>query len=187
MKVEKDFLNELEQAVNIQDYGRAFSLCTHAKIEDELNWNNSRFYLGWMYEFGLWVEKNYDMAAVYYNEAARNRDCRAQFRLGVISAKTGDFENAFKFYQLASEADYPPGIFRVAYYYEKGRVVSKSTSSATALYKKAMNMGHVFATRNYGLLMLRQFNVCGFYYLFKGIFIYYYQLIKNPRSSSLEL
>lgn len=178
----RDYLSQLDEAINNRDYKYVLLLSKEIKNEDHVAWVNTQFYLGWMYEFGLAVEQSNEAAERFYMDAASHGDYRAQFRLGSMSARSGNFEKAVFWFQQAADQEYAPAMWRLGIYYNIGRCVPKNISTAKAFFVRAMNLGHCPAMRSYGLILLKNFNPLGFYFILKTVFIGFYLVGFQPTS-----
>jgi uncharacterized protein len=79
-----DALNAGKRAYARQDYGRAASLLLP---EAERGSPIAQTYLGYMYQYGLGVPRNYFVAAGWLNQAAEQGAPTAQFLLGLLYDK----------------------------------------------------------------------------------------------------
>lgn len=169
----QDWLTKIPQAISDTDYYLAISLCEQASKEDQIAWMNSRFYLGWMHEFGLGLDQNYEIAISLYVEAANEGDCRAMFRIGAYHARSRNFEAAIDWFQKAAIKGYAPAIWRLGVYHKSGRHLPKNIDLAKKFFTEAMKQGHAPAMYSYGSILLRSYNPIGLYYKIKSLVVFF--------------
>lgn len=181
MSLDDEYLKQIPEAINLTDYYLAILLCERATPEDIKAWMNTRFYLGWLHEFGLGVEQNYEMAIAFYLDAANYGHYIAKFRIGAISARLRNFEKAVYWFQQAADEGYAPAMWRLGVYYRGGRYLPKNIDMANKLFKDAMKLGHAPAMSSYGSILLGDFNPCGLYYKIKGLIVFFSSGLDNPK------
>ena len=132
--------------------------------------------LGFMYENGLGVPKDFREAIAWVRRAAENGDRTAQFGLGVIYENgrgvQKDVAQASRWYRKAAEQGYEEAInalrklaeqgnafaqFNLGVMYENGLGVSKNLETAIAWYRKAAEQG--FAPAQQTVTRLEQADV----------------------------
>ena len=113
-------------------------------------------YLGWMYENGRGVEKNYVQALDWYAKAANQGYADGQNNLGrMFSTGRGTAQNylqAVAWYQKAADQGCDVAQFNLAWMYEDGRGVEKNDVQALAWYRKAADQGYPGAQSALGLM-----------------------------------
>ena len=77
----------------------------------------------------------------FYEKAIEVENPNGPFRLGYIYEKSGDYENAIKYYKIGEERKAGDAIFRLGYLYENGYGVDKSRLRAYSYYRRAEMYG----------------------------------------------
>lgn len=98
----------------------------------QLNYN-----VGKIYDNGLGTDVDTTKATQYYLNSAKHNYAPAMFSLGVIMAKTGNYESAAKWWLKASRTDLPEAQYNLARLYSDGVGVEKDLYKAKYWYKKA--------------------------------------------------
>ena len=98
-------------------------------------------YLGYMYDNGYGLNKNYEQAVYYYRKAAEGGHPFGQYRLGWMydtgNGVEKDYQQAVNWYRKAAEQGYAPGQYNMGSMYEHGAGVQKDIKKAKFWYKKA--------------------------------------------------
>jgi TPR repeat protein len=114
----------------------------------------AQFNLGFCYDDGRGVTKNYGEAVKWYRKAAEQDYAPAQFNLGYCYANgqgvRKDKAEAVKWFRKAAEQNYAPAQSNLGYCYDNGRGVEKDAEEATRWYRKAAEQGHPEAQSNLG-------------------------------------
>lgn len=138
------------------EYGSAFSAFrTLSESED----SNSRFYLGFMYNYGLGVARNLQRAIYWYEKSALAGNMQAQHNLGVlyISGVTGspNYDMGIRWLHEAAQQGSTPSYTELGkaylkrgedlsdlcsaiYWYEKGGINGSSIPEAITTMKKTL-------------------------------------------------
>ena len=92
-----------------------------------LGYAGAQYHLGWMYEFGEGVPKDYKEAVRLYSLAANQSDSDARYKLGVMYANgkgvAQDYKEAMRFYGLAVAQGNADGRAALGSMYELGHGV----------------------------------------------------------------
>ena len=98
-------------------------------------------HLGWMYQNGYGVTRNYARSVEWYQKAANQNDRKGQNNLGLMYAHgLGVSQNdliAVQWYQKSAVQEYAEAQYNLGFMYEHGRGVDQNYSLAVELYKKA--------------------------------------------------
>ena len=145
-------LEDGEAAYNRGDYETALQLMMPLAAKGDAAAQN---YIGWMFENGQSVAKNYDAAVKWYRLAAGQGYASAQNNLGRMYEKgrgvPKDYHEAIKWYRLA-EAQGAPALAQhnLGRMYENGWGVSKDYGEAIKWYRRAASQGEAYAQNNLG-------------------------------------
>jgi TPR repeat protein len=150
----------------------------------EQGYSNCQAFVGGAYYAGKGVERDMIKARSWLEKAAVEGDeVSAHFLLGKISAREGDYRQAFSWYEQAAKKDYAPAIYKMAIYIEKGRLGSRDTKEAMVLYRRAAEAGHLYAKRTLAFRLLRGWEgLTGF---FSG-FVWLYRMLKDGYKLGME-
>ena len=114
----------------------------------------AQFNLGWCYDDGRGVAKDYVEAVKWYRKAAEQNFAPAQFNLGYCYANgqgvKKDKEEAVEWYRKAAEQNYIPAQSNLGWCYDNGSGVAKDYGEAVKWYRKAAVQGHAEAQYNLG-------------------------------------
>jgi uncharacterized protein len=101
--------------------------------------------IGWMFENGLGVAKDYAAATKWYGLAAAQGNVYAQTRLGQLyehgDGVPKDYAEALKWYRLAAEQGYAVAQTNLGWMYQHGDGVSKDYNEAIKWYLLAAAQG----------------------------------------------
>ncbi len=116
----------------------------------------SQNYLGWVYQNGYGVEKNYSVAFDCYKKAADQNDATAQNNLGYMYEHgLGVAENttlAIEWYMKSANQGYAEAQYNIGYIYEIGKGVAENMQLAIEWYQKAAVKENPEAQYNLGLI-----------------------------------
>ncbi len=100
-----------------EDYPNAFKWHNQAA---EQNDPDSLYYVGYMYEKGLFVRENHDTAIEYYKMSADEGDTEAKYRIGYLYGTAGwgslikrDYKTAEKWYKEAADEDHATAAYNL--------------------------------------------------------------------------
>ena len=114
----------------------------------------AQFDLGWCYDDGRGVAKDYVEAVKWYRKAAGQNFAPAQFNLGYCCANgqgvVKDKVEAVKWYRKAAEQNYTPAQSNLGWCYDNGQGVAKDYVEAVKWYRQAAEQGHAEAQYNLG-------------------------------------
>jgi TPR repeat protein len=114
----------------------------------------AQFNLGFCYDDGRGVEKDYGEAVKWYRKAAEQNFAPAQFNLGYCYANgqgvRKDKTEAVKWYRQAADQNYTPAQSNLGWCYDNGCGVAKDYVEAVKWYRQAAEQGHAEAQLNLG-------------------------------------
>ena len=114
----------------------------------------AQFNLGFCYDDGRGVVKDYVEAVKWYRKGAGQNFAPAQFNLGYCYANgqgvVKDYVEAVKWYRKAAEQNYTPAQSNLGWCYDNGQGVAKDYVEAVKWYRKAAEQGHTEAQFNLG-------------------------------------
>ena len=109
--------------------------------------------LGYGYQHGVCVDKDYEKALFWYRKAANQGNDRAQSRLGdMYSEGLGveqDYEEAVKWYRRSADQNYGGAQYALGAMYSKGLGVEQDYEKAIDLLSKAYEVGYNTAQSEY--------------------------------------
>lgn len=112
--------------------------------------------MGYMYERGIGVAKDYRKAAEWYIKAIQNGSKRAYARVGFLHARglgvPQNYDEALKYLRKAVELESGLGYARLAYLYEIGKGVEQNYTRSVEYYKKAAEKGNGFGIARLGFM-----------------------------------
>ena len=112
---------------------------------------NAQIILGFMYENGEGMTKNFDEAVKWYRRAADQGYAIAQNNLGDIyyygKGVTRDYDKALNWFRKAADQGYAEAQNNMGYMYEKGLGLPINYDMAEIWYRKAAEQGHVEAQK----------------------------------------
>jgi len=116
----------------------------------------SCFNLGWIYEKGTGVTKDYSKAAAVYEEACTAKIAGACTNLGVLYEKgngvAADIGRAFTLYEQGCNLGQALGCADLGWMYENGKGVAEDRGRALTLYTQACDRGDGHGCTNLGYL-----------------------------------
>jgi TPR repeat protein len=114
----------------------------------------AQFNVGYCYDDGRGVAKDFAEAVKWYRKAAEQNFAPAEFNLGYCYANgqgvRKDKEEAVKWFRKAAEQNYAPAQSNLGYCYDNGRGVAKDAGEAVKWYRQAAGQGHPEAQLNLG-------------------------------------
>lgn len=115
----------------------------------------SNYYLGYMFENGIFVVKNYEKSIEHYLKG--KEEIQSLLNLGYIYEQglgvSVDLEKSIQFYQEAAEKDCPQALNSLGFIYKR----MKKMEEAIKCYEKSVDLGNLTAMYNLGKLY--QFNL----------------------------
>lgn len=128
-----------QQSYNNKAYKAALSYFSKAADAD---YSDAQNYLGWMYQNGYGVKRNYVEAVKWYRKAADQGNANAQYNLGFMYEKgyglPQNYDEAVKWYSKAAELGDADAQNNMGYLYEKGYGVPKNYVKAEEWFQKAL-------------------------------------------------
>lgn len=125
--------------------------------------HNAQFLLGKLYEIGLGVPQDDELAVEWYRRAIEGDVPAAYNSLGVLVAlgrgTPADAVRSFELYETAARLGLAEGQFNLGYRYEVGKGTEQSYELAVHWYEKAARGGHLKA----------RFNLGNFYWYGRGV------------------
>jgi len=108
---------------------------------------NAQVILGWLYEEGQGVRKDYKQAVKWYRKAADQGDGLAQYTLGLMY-KNGqgvrkDYKQAVKWFRKSAEQRYKGAQYNLGDMYYRGQGVRKDYKQAVRWFRKSAEQGVV--------------------------------------------
>lgn len=115
------------------------------KLADQGN-PKPQLQIGYQYEYGEGVRRNYEEAVRWYRKAAEQGNAAAQSNLGMMYEEgRGARENwseAVQWYRKSAAQGHPDGQFRLGRMYQFGMAVPQSRQEASRWFDKAGDVGH---------------------------------------------
>lgn len=120
-----------------EDYKMALGYLKSVKGKRE---GNALFEVGRIYEKGLGVEQNLDIALEYYAKAVEKGYSRGVYQSASVYEKKKDYRQALALYKKALDGKFAKAAYGIGRLYERGRLGEKDLVSALAWYVHAENM-----------------------------------------------
>lgn len=111
--------------------------------------------LGWMFHVGKGISSDLDQAQKWYWRAADAGSAEAFYYLGVLKSKQREYGNAVAYFERAASENYMPAVYALGLVYDFGAGVAADKTKALQYYRRAAQMGHLFAQRVVGGAMMR--------------------------------
>ncbi len=145
---------DLDQGLAAEFAGQPEQAIKWYRKAAELGRTRAQFQLGFMYEHGIGVLKDFEQAAFWYGKAAVQGDAEAEANLGWMYERgkgTGrDLKQAASWYRKAAEQGNAIGEFYLGLLYENGKGLPKNFTEAFSWYAKAANQGVALAQSRLG-------------------------------------
>jgi TPR repeat protein len=129
-----------EELFDTERYGEA--LAQYRRLA-EAGHPRAQLMVGWIYHHGLGLQENLEEARKWYSLAAGQGSMEAQFNLGVLCMKQGDFVSGRDWYQKAASRGYLPARYRLAWSYESGSGTTIDREEAFHLFEQTAKEGHL--------------------------------------------
>lgn len=143
--MEENHEHLLAQAEELFDAERYSEALTHYRKLAEAGHRRAQLMTGWIYHHGLGLQENIEEARTWYSRAASQGSMEAQFNLGVLCMKQGDFASGRDWYQKAAAQGYLPARYRLAWSYESGSGTAVDKEKAFNLFEEASQKGHLLS------------------------------------------
>ncbi|MFC3226028.1 tetratricopeptide repeat protein [Marinibaculum pumilum] len=118
----------------------------------------AQYLFGYLYEFGLGVERDLAVAADWYGKAAAGGSRDAQFRLGMLHLQgqvaAGSPDQAAAYFRQAAEQGLAAAQLNLAIMLEAGQGMAADPAAAARWYRAAALQGNAEAQNNLGLLYI---------------------------------
>lgn len=188
MNRDRDDFFLAEEYFNDEEYEKAFQL--YKRLADKGS-VDSQVFVGWMYQNGLGVKKDVNIAFSWYEKAANLGSAEGQFYVAKSYAIQNKFNETKEWYYKSAEKNYSPALFRLGWIYDTGRGVKADKEKALSYYKHATELGHVFAQKELAILLVKGHS--GLLMRFYGIFLLLKSIVsgvlvaaKDPHSERLR-
>ncbi|GMR20209.1 MAG: hypothetical protein BMS9Abin36_0804 [Gammaproteobacteria bacterium] len=117
---------------------------------------DSQVFVGWLYSKGSNdVEKNLEQAKRWLVPAAKSGNVDAIYLLGTVYYMLGDYNQAVSIFNHAAELGYSAAYYQLGKIYFTAEVVEKDIELAYKYFKKASDLGHIFAKREVALMLIK--------------------------------
>ena len=106
-----------------------------------------KYNVGHCYMYGIGVEKNINLASLFFKEVAEKGDADAAINLILCYKSRGEFSQAHKLAMELAEDNNPDAMFLMGMFYEEGlgSIIRKNKYMAIDWYTKASEKGHTEA------------------------------------------
>lgn len=155
-----------EKAYSDGDYETAFPLFCALKDKGDLQ---SMHRLGVMYMKGQWVEQNFSMAMMYFNQAqehgyvlveeglmqAKAGYVKEQLAIGEHALVHGEYDKAITAYQQLADLGHSESSFQLGVIHIEGLGVPQSDVKALKHFKQARDNGHLTAMGEFKTRILK--------------------------------
>jgi hypothetical protein len=144
---------EAAVALKNKDYAKALGIYQHFADGGLVA---AQYMLGYLYQNGLGVAQNNDMAAAWYGKASDQGLPEGQFALGMMRyyglGISQGLTEAIYLLSQAAKNNHPLAQYMLGYFYANGNGLTQDTSAALDWYTKAAKQGVPQAQYNLGLL-----------------------------------
>lgn len=147
--------DELKRGFDLIESGASKEAMETLKILAEKGSPAAPVYIGRMYEDGDGVRQDAGEAMAWYLKAAKYDFPTAHYFLGRLLENRGDYLEAIKWHEKASENNFIPSTFRLYRIYERGQGVERDLDAALAYLDRASAAGHIFAQRHKSMKMIK--------------------------------
>lgn len=113
-------------------YQKAFKIYRKNEASD----GDACYQMGLLYEYGLGVQKNDNMAKEYYLKGANLKDNNAAWKYGLCLKEENEYADAFKYFLQAANNGQASAMFELAYLYEVGYGTYQNKELAIKWYNK---------------------------------------------------
>ena len=134
----------------------------HVKFEkymDKAGLGNARaqYNIGYMFENGKGVDRDYESAIVWYEKAAKQKNVEALNNLAHMYQKghgvKKDYKKAVEYLLMAAKRKDSVAQFNLGLAYQQGKGVKKDVKKALYWYRKSMKSGNDIAERMYAKIV----------------------------------
>lgn len=114
--------------------------------------SNAQYALGYMYQHGIGVKCDINVAKSFYEKSANNGNPKSQFQLGCLyfsdEYSLTDYSTALKWFTLSADNGYIQAHSNLGFMYEKGMGVDVDHDHSFNLFKKGATAGDSIAQYN---------------------------------------
>lgn len=118
-----------------------FAIC---KGDDAVSMN----YLGIMYEEGLGVQKNMEVALEFYTKSSQKNNNHGTYRMAGIYLTKKNYEKAIELYISLADKNYAKGVNGLGFMYYNGYGIQKDIVKAFEYFANALEKGNDDARKN---------------------------------------
>jgi TPR repeat protein len=123
----------------------------------------AKFCLGYMYQEGLGVSKDYDEALARYRDLSEAGAPLGSFYAGATLERQKRFSECIEYYRIGAQQNNVSSAYAL-YRLSKNNIANISESDAAKYFQQAIDGGHLYAQRDLAHLMLRgKYGVSGFF------------------------
>ncbi len=115
----------------------------------------AQLYLGWLYQSGSGVVRDYKIAEHWYRRALERAPERAEFYLGTLCWERGDPVEARLWFEQAASKEFVPATYALSKMHRFGYGVPIDEALGLKLLERAALRGHLFARRDIARHMIR--------------------------------
>lgn len=109
----------------------------------------SMVYIGRVFDIGKHVNRDAAKAKYWYKGAADKGSIEASYYLGRLYLECHNSDEAYKLFEFGANRGYGPSMNALGIMYMKGIDGRKDVSKAIKILRAAVDVGHVYAKRNY--------------------------------------
>jgi TPR repeat protein len=142
----------------------------YKKIAEQLEDAEVQKILGWMCLVGEGTEKDINQSVSWYSLAAKRGNNEAMFSLGKVYIEKGQYQQAISFLKESGEKGYGPSLYKLGCIYGLGKGIQKDDAKSFSFFKKSYESGHLFGTKEYGLLLIKKGRIFSGLILYIGVF-----------------
>ena len=152
---DKELFNKAKQFYTNKDYQKAFDIYNDLASAGSVS---SQRFIGWMHYLGEGVKEDISKAEFWMEKAANENDIEAQFGLGKIYTRKGDYEKSVLWYRKSSDGGFTPAIYRLGMMYLFGKGVDQDVKVSIELFKTGYEKKHIHSGMSYAKLLLKGSN-----------------------------
>jgi TPR repeat protein len=152
----------------------------------------SMVYLGFAYQGGLVVERDWEKAELWYRRAADRGSIDASFRLATLLIERKQYNQARALLDGLAAKEFAPALYTLGQLYAGGRGIGKNIDLSRELWSRAAQAGHLPSKRNLSFLLMRgRFGILkipiGFLMWVRGVIEAALVFSENPKSDRLRV
>lgn len=182
--------NELKGAFRLFDDGRCRKAMARYLPLAEGGATAAQLAIGWMFETGCGVERDFVEARLWYQKAADTGSAEGMFYLGMLARTEGVYPVAIAELERAATMDYMPASYALGLMYESGEGVAADEERARRLFAEAARGGHLPAQREIAVRMMRgdyglRKRLTGYYVFAKALWLVLKIAYRDPYSEKI--